>query len=154
MTKFREKVISAFATRKEKNTSRGSQRRFVLLENPTQPPSPTDSPGPKRGSEGETLSQLNPITQSVGWLYLPNPRHKEKMTDSWDLGFQDESILSLDRGGAETQLHGRSVGSEARGARPCRKKKKNKKEKNKKKSVPVSSTKASLTPVHLSTSQV
>ena len=26
VTKFREKVISAFATRKEKNTSRGSQR--------------------------------------------------------------------------------------------------------------------------------
>merc|ERR1711965_341211 len=96
-----------------------------------------DSPGPKRGSEGETLSQLNPITQSVGWFSLPNPRHKEKMTDSWDLGFQDESILSLDRGGAEKQLHGRAVGSEARGARPCRKKKKKKeqKEKNKKKSV-------------------
>ena len=46
------------------------------------------------------------------------------MTDSWDLGFQDESILSLDRGGAETQLHGRSVGSEARGARPSRKRNK------------------------------
>ena len=44
------------------------------------------------------------------------------MTDSWDLGFQYESILSLDRGGTETQLHGRSMGSEARGARPCRKK--------------------------------
>ena len=92
------------------------------------PPSRGDSPGPKRGSEGETLSQLNPITQSVGWLYLPNPRHKEKMTDSWDLGFQDESILSLDRGGAETQLHGRSVGSEARGARPSRKKRTKRKE--------------------------
>ena len=51
------------------------------------------------------------------------------MTDSWDLGFEDESILSLDRGGAETQLHGRSVGREARGARPSGK------EKNKKKSV-------------------
>jgi hypothetical protein len=43
-------------------------------------------------------------------------------TDSWDLGFQDESILSLDRGGLSTQLHDRPVGREARVACPSSRK--------------------------------
>ena len=43
-------------------------------------------------------------------------------TDSWDLGFQDESILSLERGGLSTQLHDRPVGREARVACPSSRK--------------------------------
>ena len=46
-----------------------------------------------------------------------------------DLGFQDESILSIDRGGLSTQLHGRPVGRETRVA--CPSSRKEQKEKNK-----------------------
>ena len=59
---------SAFAKRKREKIHHGGSELFV----PHPPPSPTNSPSPGRGSEGESLSQLNPITQGLAAVPLPS----------------------------------------------------------------------------------
>ena len=59
---------SAFAKRKREKIHHGGSELFV----PHPPPSPTNSPSPGRGSEGESLSQLNPITQGLSAVSLPS----------------------------------------------------------------------------------
>ena len=52
---------SAFAKRKREKIHHGGSELFVR-----------DSPSPGRGSEGESLSQLNPITQGLAAVPLPS----------------------------------------------------------------------------------